>query len=314
MRRVSMSALRAHTRGGPEQLEVEDLPLPEPHHDEVLVEVRAAGITFAELGWDETWTRDGRSRLPIIPAHEFSGVVSKVGVGVSDFHVGDDVLGTVPFDQDGAAASFVRVPTTHIARKPRGLPHITAAALPLAGMTAWQALVGHGRLERGERVLVHGAAGSVGTIAVQLARALGADVSATARSTDHDFVRGLGAQGVIDLADFDRLAGIYDIVIDTIGGSTAERSVATLRSGGRLICLTGPAPDHDRTDVTATFFVVTPQPSVLAELADLACRGELVAPVAAIFPLERGREAYESGATRPRAPGKTVISVHGSHL
>jgi NADPH:quinone reductase-like Zn-dependent oxidoreductase len=313
MPQISMSALRAHARGGPEQLVLEDLDTPEPRHDEVLVEVRAVGITFAELQWEETWTRDGRSRLPVIPGHEFSGVVAKLGSDARGYQVGDPVLGMAPFDQDGAAASYVRVPTGHLVSKPADLSHVTAAALPLAGLTAWQALVEHGHLTHGERVLVHGGAGSVGAMVVQLARRLGAHVTATARQPDHYYVRSLGATGVVELDTFDRASETYDIVVDTIGGDTASRSITTLRQGGRLVCLTAPFATT-RRDVTSIFFVVVPDSRVLTELAELAADGRLQVPVARLFPLEKGRAAYESGMKLPRLPGKTVITVHGEHL
>src|SRR5712672_1523193 len=156
-----MHALRAHTRGGPEVLIYEQAPTPRPADDEVLIEVHAAAITFDELTWNETWTRLGVARTPIIPSHEFSGVITDVGSTVSGLTSGQEVYGLIPFDRDGAAAEYVSVPATHVAGKPARLSHIEAAALPLPALTARQALFEHAHLTAGERVLVHGGAGGV---------------------------------------------------------------------------------------------------------------------------------------------------------
>src|SRR6478609_9671279 len=146
-----MAALRAHRRGGPEVLVVERAPIPVPAADEVLVEVHAAAITFDELTWDETWLRDGVDRTPIIPSHEVSGVVTGTGPDVADIAVGDEVYGLIPFDRDGAAAEYVAVPAHYLAVRPTTCSHVAAAALPLAGLTAWQAVVEHAAVQPGER-------------------------------------------------------------------------------------------------------------------------------------------------------------------
>jgi NADPH:quinone reductase-like Zn-dependent oxidoreductase len=308
----TMTALRAHHRGGSEQLHTETAPIPEPRHNELLVKVRAVGITFAELSWDETWTRDGQSRLPIVPGHEMCGTVTSVGVGVQQFHLGDEVFGLVPFDEDGAAATYVRTPAASVAIRPSALAITDAAALPLAGLTAWQALVDHGSLAARERVLVHGGAGAVGSMAVQLAARLGADVTSTVRPADAEFVMSLGANAVVDMDHFDAEPGVFDVVIDTLGGDISLRSMSTLRAGGRLICLSAPPPPTERFDISATFFIVKPVPSVLSELARLVIANELEVPIARVYPLSQGREAYASGDLQPRSPGKTVLDVAGS--
>src|SRR5947209_2444135 len=194
-----MTALRAHRRGGPEVLVVERAPVPVPGAGEVLMLVRAAAITFDELTWDETWTRDGVSRTPVIPSHEVSGVVSEIASGVTDFGPGEEVYGLIDFDRDGAAAEFVAVPAADLAAKPSTVSHVVAAALPLAGLTALQALVDHAAVQPGEAVLVHGGAGGVGALTVQLAAILGARVTATVRSDAREIVGGFGAQRVIDV-------------------------------------------------------------------------------------------------------------------
>lgn len=310
---AQMTALRAHRRGGPEVLIVESAPVPVPAAGEVLVAVHAAAITFDELTWDETWTRDGVSRTPIIPSHEISGVVTEIASGVTEFEPGDNVYGLIGFDRDGGAADYVTVPADHVAAKPSTVSHIVAAALPLAGLTALQALVDHAHVQRGERVLVTGGAGGVGALAVQLGAQLGADVTATLRSDAVELARNLGARNVIDVRTqaFDDGGQAYDVVIDTVGGDTLDRSFAVLRRGGRLVTLSEP-PAADKADeygLTATFFIVTPNREQLAQLAALVDGDQLHVEIAETFPLAQGREAFESGQWAVRRPGKTVIVV-----
>ena len=306
-----MTALRAHRRGGPEQLVVERAPVPVPAAGEVLVAVHAAAITFDELTWDETWTRDGVSRTPVIPSHEVSGVVREAASGVADFAPGDEVYGLIPFDRDGAAADFVCVPAADLAAKPSTVSHAVAAALPLAGLTALQALVDHAGVRPGEAVLVHGGAGGVGALTVQLAAMLGARVTATVRSDAGDLVRGYGAVRVIDVRTETFDDAVYDVVIDTVGGETLDRSFPVLRRGGRLVTLSAPPPAGraDEYGVTATFFIVMPNRDQLDELAALVDSERLHVEVAETFPLEKGREAFESGRRPGRRAGKTVIVV-----
>lgn len=305
---TSMRALRASHRGGPEVLTVEAAPLPELVAGEVLVAVHAAAITFDELTWDETWTR-----TPAIPSHEVSGVIAEISPEVTDFQVGDEVYGLIDFDRYGAAAEFVAVPAADLAAKPSTVSHPVAAALPLAGLTALQALVDHAAVRAGEAVLVLGGSGGVGAFTVQLAAQLGAEVTATVRSDSGDLVRGFGAGRVIDTrtADFDAAGLEYDVVVDTVGGQTVDRAFAVLRRGGRLVTLSAPPPagKADECGVTATFFIVTPNRGQLIELAELVDGGRLHVQIARTFPLERGREAFESGRLPGRRPGKTVIVV-----
>jgi NADPH:quinone reductase-like Zn-dependent oxidoreductase len=312
-RMTQMTALRAHRRGGPEVLVVEAAAIPVPAAGDVLVAVHAAAITFDELTWDETWTRDGVSRTPVIPSHEISGVVVEAGLNTERFAQGDKVFGLIRFDRDGGAADYVSVSAQDLAAKPSGVSHTVAAALPLAGLTAWQALVDHAGVHHGERVLVTGGAGGVGALAVQLAAQLGADVTATIRSDAVELVRNLGARKVIDIrsAGFDDSQAAYDVVIDTVGGPTSRDLFRVLRGGGRLVALSAPIPagEANEYDVTATFFVVTPDRDQLAELAALVDRGQLHIEIAATFPLAEGREAFESGQRSGRRPGKTVIVV-----
>src|SRR6476620_6190153 len=235
---TKMTALRAHRRGGPEVLDVEPAPVPQPAAGEVLVAVHAAGITFDELTWDETWTH-----VPVIPSHEVSGVVAATGTGVTDFAVGDEVYGLIRFDRDGAAADYVTVPAADLATRPTTVSHVVSAALPLAGLTAWQALVDHAKVQPGERVLVLGGAGGVGALTVQVAHILGAEVIATVRGDVADVVREFGANRVIDVRTARIEERSYDVVIDTVGGTTLDGAFDYARPGGRLVTLAAPPPE-----------------------------------------------------------------------
>ena len=310
---TQMVALRAHHRGGPEVLVVERAPTPVPAPNEVLVAVHAGAITFDELKWPQTWIRDGVSRTPVILSHEVSGVVSDIGSGVTEFTPGDEVCGLIGFERDGAAADYVAVPAADLAIRPSTVSHAIAAALPLAGLTAMQALTDHAAVQPGESVLVHGGAGGVGALTVQLAAILGADVTTTVRSDATALLRGFGAQRVIDVRSeaFDGDGTAYDVVIDTVGGETLDRSFTVLRRGGRLVTIAGTPPEGraDECGVTATFFLVTFNRGQLTELARLVDAGRLHVEIAETFPLDKGREAYESGQRRSRRAGKTVIVV-----
>jgi NADPH:quinone reductase-like Zn-dependent oxidoreductase len=318
----TMMALRAHARGGPEQLVYEAAPVPVPGPGEALVEVHAAAITFAELTWEESWTRDGRDRTPVIPSHEVSGTVAALGPAAGGpeaggVAVGDPVYGLIDFDRDGAAADYVTLPAAHLAAKPASAGHEAAAALPLAALTAWQALTSQAAVAPGEQVLVQGGAGGVGCYAVQLAAVLGGVVTATGRTRQRDFILGLGATTFLAAGDGDdasrhqAAAGDgYDVVIDTIGGPVLDASYGLTRRGGRLVTLSSP-PSQQRAEargVHASFFVVSPDAAALGHLAGLVDEGTLRPVVSQVFPLRDGREAYES-ATRPHPPGKTVLAV-----
>ncbi|MEU8606596.1 NADP-dependent oxidoreductase [Actinoplanes sp. NPDC048791] len=306
-----MLALRAHHRGGPDQLAVEDVEVPVPGEGEVLVAVHAAAITLTELLWDLSWqTRDGADRTPVIPSHEVSGVVAGLGEHAAGWTVGDEVYGLVDFDRNGAAAEFVTVPASALAAKPAKATHIEAAALPLAALTAWQALVDHAQVRAGERVLVHGGAGGVGVYGVQLAAALGAHVIATDLPANEAFVRSLGAAEFLDYTTrrFDEELSGLDVVLDAVGGDTLERSYAVLRPGGRLITLAAP-PDParaSRNTVQAMFFVVRPDHEELTKIAALVDSGDLRPVVAGTFALTDGRAAFEA-IHGPRRPGKIVL-------
>jgi len=308
-----VKAVRTHGRGGPEQLFLEDAPLPEVRSGDVLVRVRATGITPSELTWDETYQNsDGTPRIPGIPGHEISGVVERTAPDVKDFRHGDEVYGLPDFPRDGAAAEFAAVQSVNLALKPRSISHAEAAALPLSALTVWQALFEHARLAAGQSVLIHGGAGGVGSLAVQLARWRSARVVATASGRDTEFVRRLGADDVIDyhVSRFHEKLRDIDVVLDTIGGETREHSWRVLRKGGVLVTLVSPIPTGvaEQHGVRAVFFIVRGERAQLDQISALVDDGTLKPVVAEVLPLARAREAFEHAASS-HAPGKIVLQV-----
>jgi NADPH:quinone reductase-like Zn-dependent oxidoreductase len=306
---ILMKAVRTHGRGGPEQIFFEDAPLPEVRRGDVLVQVRATGITPAELTWDETYQNaDGTPRIPSILGHEVSGIVERMAADVTDFRIGDEVYGLADFPRDGAAAEFAAVRALNLALKPRGIPHAQAAALSLSALTAWQALFEHAHLAAGQSVLIHGGAGGVGSLALWR----GAHVVATASPRDTAFVYSLGADVVIDYHAmlFEDTLRDIDVVLDTIGGETRRRSWRVLRKGGALVTLVSPIPtgEAEQNGVRGIFFIVYGNRGQLDQISALVDGGQLKPVVAEVFPLARAREAFEHGATK-HAPGKIVLQV-----
>lgn len=310
----TMKALRAHERGGPERLVVEEAPRPTPGHGEIVVAVHASAITFAELTWPETWESNGVDRTPIIPSHEFAGQVAVVGEGVTDLSVGESVFGLAPFGRDGAAAEYVVVPADCVARKGPDVSDLDAAAAVLPALTAWEALLDQAHVTAGQRVLVRGGTGGVGAFLTQFAHRAGADVTATVTSAGAEQrARQLGADHVVVTGrdqDPEGLEG-FDVAIDAVGDTLPEWTYAAVRRGGQLVVLQEPPNQElaEKYGVTAFFFVVTTRRDRLEELATLLASGDVEVAVAQTFPLSEGRAAYESGARPKPRPGKTVILV-----
>lgn len=308
-----MKAVRIHARGGPEQLRYEDAPVPAPTAGEVRVRVQAAGITPTELTWTETYQdRSGRPRLPSIPAHELCGVVDAVGADVDEIDAGDAVYGLIDFPRDGCAAEFVTVPAADLAPAPQTLDPVHAAAVPLSALTAWQALFRHGRLQAGQQVLIHGAAGGVGSFAVQLARWHGARVIATASQRHEGFLRELGVDQFVDYTaeSFEKVLRDVDLVLDAVGGETLHRSWPVLAAAGAVISIVEEpgAPPADQPDVRGMFFIVEPSRAELVELTRLIDAGELRPFVQTVFPLAQTRDAFELGLAG-HLRGKIVLRV-----
>jgi NADPH:quinone reductase-like Zn-dependent oxidoreductase len=297
-----MRAISAQRAGGPEVLAEVELDRPAPGPVEVLVRVHAAGVNPTD--W-KARARGGThyADAPFVPGYDVSGVVEAVGPGVRMYRPGDEVFGMPLFPRPARAyAEYVVAPPRHFARKPAGLDHVHAAALPLAGLTAWQSLVDFAGVRPGQRVLVHAAAGGVGHLAVQIAKARGAHVIGTASAAKHDFVRGLGADEVIDYTtvDFSEATGDIDVVLDTIGGDYRDRSRSVLRDGGTYIALTSPGEED--------FLLVEPDHAGMLALVDLVGEGQLTVTIDSVFPLADAAKAHERGETG-RARGKIVLSV-----
>jgi len=311
-----MKAIRIHQRGGPENLVYEDAPIPKLQIGDALVRVYAMAITPAELTWDETYkTREGVSRLPSIPGHDVAGVVEQVAAGVNEVKVGDAVYALTDFARDGSAAEYVAVPAADLAPKPRTLDFERAAAVPLSALTAWQALFDHAALAPGQRVLIHGASGGVGSYAVQLARWRGAHVIATASPTNFDFAKELGANEVIDYTSsrFETRVREVDVVLDTIGGDTLERSWGVLRPGGIMVTLPAPPPPNkaEEHDVRSVFFIVLPNRAELIEIGQLIDAGVLRPSLATVLRLQQAQQAFRQGASGHNR-GKIVLRVVSS--
>jgi len=308
-----MKSIRMHNQGGPELLTYEDAPNPELQSGDALVRVVATSITKTELTWDETYTDcEGRPRIPTIPGHEFAGIVDTLAPDAAGVRVGDAVYALSSFCRNGSAAEYIAVRAEDLAPKPRTLNFEQAAAVPLAGLTAWQALFDHAQIEKGERVLIHGAAGGVGTYAVQLASWKGAEVITTASAGNHDFLGELGASEVIDYTRerFEEKVEDVDVVLDSVGGETQERSWSVLRRGGILVSLVSPVSAEKAASlgVRGAFFIVEPNRTQLIELGHLIDAGTLRVIVGAVLPLAKAREAFERGLAG-HMRGKIVLQV-----
>jgi NADPH:quinone reductase-like Zn-dependent oxidoreductase len=295
---------RAAGAGG---LRLTDMPYPHAAENDVIVEVHAAGFTPGELDWPATWCdRAGRDRTPSVPGHELSGVVAELGYGTSGLSIGQRVFGLADWARNGSLAEYTAVEARNLAPLPADIDHVTAAALPISGLTAWQALFDHARLAPGQTVLIHGAAGGVGSIAVQLAREAGAEVIATGRAADRATALGLGAHVFVDLpAGGLEDAGKVDVVLDVIGGQVLERSTAMLRAGGTAVTIAAP-PAIQPPDGRAVFFVVEPDRLRLADLARRLADGRLKPLIGAVRPLAEAPAAF--GPAR-RTRGRTIIRI-----
>jgi NADPH:quinone reductase-like Zn-dependent oxidoreductase len=276
---------------------------------DVLVKVAACGITHNELDYPIWTCRAGHQRTLIIPGAEVSGMVAALGPGTAGITVGDEVYGLTDQWRDGTAAEYVAVEARNVAPKPQTVDHVRAAAVPRAGLTAWQALFDHGKLAKGQTVVIHGAGGAVGSTAVQLARWAGAEVIGTGRSHSRQLVTELGADRFVAL-DADRLedvAGQADLVFDTIGGEVLARSPALLRPGGTLVSVRAAAPrPADRDDIRTVMFIQEPSRAQLIELARLVDEGQLSPQVGAVYPLAQAAEAYSAKAAGG-IPGRIVL-------
>ena len=282
-------------------------PEPPAALNDVVVEVHASGFVPTEMAWPSTWTdRLGRDRTPSIPGHELAGVVTALGYGTTGLSVGQRVFGLTDWHRDGTLAEYVAVEARNLAPLPGDVDFTVGASLPISGLTAWQGLFVHGRLQAGHSVLVHGAAGSVGSMVTQLAREFGAYVIGTGRAADRQKAHDFGAQEFVDL-DNDALedVGGVDLVFDVIGGDIQERSAGLIRAGGTLVTVVGPTEARP-ADGLAVDFVVESDRAQLGEIVRRVRDGRLRTNIGNVASLD---DAVAALNPTERRKGKTIIHV-----
>jgi len=307
-----MKAMRIHEFGGPEVLQFEELPTPEPNDGEVRIRVMAASVNPVDYKIREGgYPRVKADQLPLTLGRDVAGVVDRVGAGVSEFGVGQEVYAMLPPDR-GGYAEYVAVIAADCAAKPGRIDDVQAAATPLAGLTAWQGLFDHGGLKAGQDVLIHGAAGGVGHLAVQFARAIGARVIATGREEDIGFLTRLGAVQIIDYKAqrFEDEIAPVDMVFDLVNGETQDRSWKVLKEGGAMVStLRAPSEQEAaRRHARAAHYMAEPNGGELAEIARLIDSGEVIPIVDRTYPLAAAAEA-ERRLENEHVQGKIVLRV-----
>ena len=283
-------------------------PEPPAAINDVIVQVHASGFVPTELTWPSTWAdRRGQDRTPSIPGHELAGLVTALGYGTTGLSVGQRVFGLADWHRDGTLAEYLAIEARNLAPLPGDVDFTTGASLPISGLTAWQGLFQHGRLQAGQTVLAHGAAGAVGTMVTQLARAFGAYVIGTGRAADRQKALDFGAQEFVDLEN-DALedVGGVDLVFDVIGGAVQKRSASLIRPGGTLVTVVGP-PEARPTDGLAVDFVVEADRAQLNEIVQRVRDGRLRTNIDGVTALD---DAVAALNPTERRKGKTIIRVH----
>jgi NADPH:quinone reductase-like Zn-dependent oxidoreductase len=305
-----MKAIRLYRPSANERVVLEELPIPEVGAGEVLIRVHATAVTQGELEWYPTWhTSNGDPRLNPVPGHEFSGVINKIASDLTGLSKGDPVYGLNSWFFDGAAAEYCLTTPAEIAPKPTTIGHVEAAAVPISGLTAWQALFDHGKLQPGQKVLIHGGAGGVGSFAIQLAAWHGAFVATTVSEANAGFVRQLGATETIDYrkARLEEVANDADLILDLVGGDTLMCSLDTVKRGGRVVTVAASSESVEDEKVKEAFFIVEAKREQLVELAKLIDTGVIRPIVSEVLPLEAADQAYIPG--KRSNPGKIVLQV-----
>jgi len=288
-------------------MKLADRPTPQAAINDVVVQIHASGFVPTELTWPSTWTdRIGRDRSPSIPGHELAGVVTALGYGTTGLSIGQRVFGLADWYRDGSLAEYLAIEARNLAPLPGDVDFTVGASLPISGLTAWQGLFHHGRLQAGQSVLAHGAAGAVGSMVTQLARSAGAYVIGTGRAVDRQKTRDFGAHEFVDVEN-DSLqdVGGVDLVFDVIGGDIAKQSARLIRPGGTLVSIVGPS-DARPVDGLAIDFVVEADRAQLSEIIERVRDGRLRTNVGTVASLDDAVAAFNS--TKRRA-GKTVIRV-----
>jgi NADPH:quinone reductase-like Zn-dependent oxidoreductase len=309
----TMKAVRIHNYGGPEVLNYEDAPRPEPGEGEVLIRVHATSVNPIDWKVRAGYMKDFIPHsFPLILGWDVSGVIDDVSAGVSRFKKGDEVYGLPDHTRNGAYAEYIVLRESEVALKPNALHHVRAAAVPLATLTAWQALFDTAQLQPGQRVLIHGAAGGVGHFAVQLAKWKGAHVIGTASAKNQEMLYELGADELIDYTTqrFEDVARNIDVVLDTIGGDTQERSWQVLKKGGALVSLVQSPSENKAKEhgVRGIWLGARPNGQELAEIAKIIDSGKLAPVIDRVLPLSEARRAHELSQTG-HVRGKIVLRV-----
>lgn len=309
---ATMKAVRVEKFGGPEVLILADIAKPTPSAGEVLIRVEAAGVNPVDWKLRQGLMGARGPQPPFIAGFDVSGVVESAAPDVKDFKPGDEVFAYLPIGRGGGYAEFVAVAATAVAKKPAKADHLAAAGVPLAGLTAWQALFEQANLQPGQSVLIHAGAGGVGHFAVQFAKAKGAKVYATASVANQDFLKKLGADVAIDYKTqkFEEVAKDMDLVLDMIGGDTLARSYEVVKKGGTLVSIVA-MPDQAKCKelgITGKVFLVHPDGKQLAEIAALIDDGKVVPHVDSTFPLAEAGKAQEK-SKQGHAVGKIVLKV-----
>jgi NADPH:quinone reductase-like Zn-dependent oxidoreductase len=310
---ATMKAVQIHEYGGPEVLRYEDAPRPDPASSEVLIRVHAAGVNPVDWKVRQGFAKERlKYTMPFIPGWDVSGVIEAVGPDTARLRRGDEVYSRPDIARNGSYAEYIVVRESEVALKPKSIDHVTAGAIPLTALTAWQALFDAAKLAAGQTVLIHGAAGGVGTFAVQFAKLKGARVIGTASKRNHDFLRSLGADDVIDYntTKFEDVVHDVDVVLDTITGETTDRSWQVLKKGGILVSiLMPPSPEKAaQHGVRCAHTFVQPNIGQLDEIAKLVDSGKLKVIIDKIFPLVEARAAQELNATG-HTRGKIILRV-----
>lgn len=304
MKAIVVSDQAAGTAG----MALVERPEPLAAINDVVVQIHASGFVPTEMEWPSTWTdRHGRNRTPSIPGHELAGVVTALGYGTTGLSVGQRVFGLADWYRDGTLAQYVAIEARNLAPLPGDVDFAVGASLPISGLTAWQGLFQHGRLQAGQRVLAHGAAGAVGTMVTQLAREADAYVIGSGRSADRQKALDFGAQEFVDLEN-DTLedVGEVDLVFDVIGGDIGKRSAGLIRVGGTLVSVVGP-PEARPADGLVVDFVVEADRAQLLEIVRRVRDGRLRTNIGKVSALDEAVDAFNS--TERRA-GKSIIRVH----
>jgi NADPH:quinone reductase-like Zn-dependent oxidoreductase len=308
-RRLGMKAIVVTDQAaGIAGMKLVDQPEPKAAINDVVIQVYASGFVGTELDWPSTWTdRLGRDRTPTIPGHELAGVVTSLGYGTTGFSVGQRVFGLADWYRDGSLAEYIAIEARNLASLPDDVDFTVGASLPISGLTAWQGLFGHGRLQAGQRVLSHGAAGAVGSIVTQLAREAGAYVIGTGRAADRQKVLDFDANEFFDLENdsLEDIGGV-DLVFDVIGGDIGKQSAGLIRAGGTVVSIVGPVEVQPANGLMIDF-VVEADRAQLNEIVQRVRDGRLKTNIGKVATLG---DAIASFNSNKRVTGKTIINIH----